>query len=264
MEASVAYSAGMKKHRRHAMVIGASSKGGLGEAVARRLAADGCRVTVASRNTAALDSLAAELGGASIVCDITEEASIEAMIATSGPIDILINAAGTTEAGSLARIERERVDAQMAVHYTANVLLLKHAMRVMPSGSAIILFSSLVARLPGAGLTTYSCAKAAMDQLVRIAAIELGSRNIRINAVAPGFSQTPMTKSIFDAPEIRDLYLSDVPLEGRGVTPDEVAAATAWLADPACFMTGEIIQLSGGAQLGRLPTARELKQARNS
>lgn len=264
MEAAVAYSAGMSENRRHALVIGASSKGGLGEAVARRLAADGCRVTVASRNMVALDSLAQELGGASIGCDITDEASIKAMIAAAGPIDILVNAAGTTEAGGLARIQRERVDAQMAVHYTANVLLLKHAMGAMPAGSAIILFSSLVARLAGAGLTTYSCAKAALDQLVRIAAIELGPKNIRINAVAPGFSQTPMTKSIFDAPEIRDLYLSDVPLEGRGVTPDEVAAAAAWLADPDCFMTGGIIQLSGGAQLGRLPTARELKQARNS
>lgn len=264
MEAPVAYSAGMKEHRRHALVIGASSKGGLGEAVARRLAADGCRVTVASRNADALNSLAAELGGTSIACDITDEASIEAMIAEAGSIDILVNAAGTTEAGGLARIERARVDAQMAVHYTANVLLVKHAMKVMPAGSAIILFSSLVARLAGAGLTTYSCAKAALDQLVRIAAIELGPRNIRINAVAPGFSQTPMTKSIFDAPEIRDLYLANVPLEGRGVTPEEVAAAAAWLADPACFMTGEIVQLSGGAQLGRLPTAGELKQARKN
>jgi len=152
----------------------------------------------------------------------------------------------------------------MALHYTANVLLLKHAMEIMPAGGAIILFSSLTARQPGVGLTAYSCAKAALEQLVRIAALELGPKNIRVNAVAPGFSQTPMTKSIFDAPEIRDLYLADVPIERRGVTPDEVAATTAWLADPACFITGEIVQISGGAQLGRLPTARELKQARNS
>jgi NAD(P)-dependent dehydrogenase (short-subunit alcohol dehydrogenase family) len=254
----------MNGNGRHALVIGASSQGGLGEAVARRLAADGCRLTVASRNKGALDALAAELGGTSIACDIIDEASIESMIDACGPIDILVNAAGTTEAGSLARIKRERVDAQMAVHYTANVLLLKHAMGAMPAGSAIILFSSLTARQPGVGLTTYSCAKAALEQLVRIAALELGPKNIRVNAVAPGFSQTPMTKSIFDVPEIRDLYLSDVPLEGRGVTPDEVAATTAWLADPDCFMTGEIVQISGGAQLGRLPTARELKQARNS
>jgi NAD(P)-dependent dehydrogenase (short-subunit alcohol dehydrogenase family) len=252
----------MSKIGRHALVIGASSQGGLGEATARRLAADGCRVTVASRSKDALAVLAAELGGASISCDITDEVSIAAMIASAGPIDILVNAAGTTEAGGLARIKRERVDAQMAVHYTANVLLLKHAMGAMQPGSAIILFSSLTAQQAGVGLTTYSCAKAALDQLVRIAALELGPIGIRVNAVAPGFSETPMTKSIFDSPEMRDLYLGNVPLEGRGVTPAEVAAAVAWLADPLCFMSGEIIQMSGGAQLGRLPTASELKQAR--
>ncbi len=252
----------MSGNGRHVLVIGASSQGGLGEAVARRLAAEGCRLTVASRNKDALDSLADELGGQSIACDITDEQSIADMIAAAGPVNILVNAAGTTEAGSLARITRERVDDQMAVHYTANVLLLKHAMAAMPQGSAIILFSSLTARLPGAGLTAYSCAKAALEQLVRIAALEFGPKCIRINAVSPGFSQTPMTKSIFDAPEIRDLYLGDVPIGQRGVSPDEVAAAVAWLADPDCFTTGEIIQLSGGAQLGRLPLARELKHAR--
>lgn len=252
----------MTETKRHALIIGASSKGGLGEAVARRLAADGCRVTVASRRKSALDGLAAELGGSSIACDVTDEQSIADMIAAAGEIDIVLNAAGTTEAGGLSRIERERIDAQMAIHYTANVLLLKHAMPAMPKGGAIVLFSSLTAQLAGAGLTTYSCAKAAVEQLVRIAAIELGPRDIRINALAPGFAQTPMTQAIFDAPELRDLYLGDVPLGQRSVHPEEVAAAASWLTQPDCFITGEIIQLSGGAQLGRLPLPRELKQVR--
>ena len=128
MGLALAYSMAMNGNGRHALVIGASSKGGLGEAAARRLAADGCRVTVASRRKTALDSLAQELGGTSIACDITDEDSIAAMIAAAGPIDVLVNAAGTTEAGGLARIKRERIEGQMAMHYTANVLLLKHAM----------------------------------------------------------------------------------------------------------------------------------------
>ena len=249
---------------RTALVIGASSPGGLGEAVARRLAGDGCQMTVAARSSGAVADLAGAIGGKHAVCDIRDETSIAALFAQTGPVDVLVNAAGTTCAGGIARIERAQIEDQMELHFTANALLLKHAVPAMPDGGNVVLFSSLTARLAGVGLAAYSCAKAALEQLVRVAAVELGERGIRVNAVAPGFSQTPMTEAIFADPALTGLYLDHVPLGARAVTPQEVAAAVAWLASPECFTTGEIIQLSGGAQLGRLPDKSDFKMLRKA
>lgn len=247
---------------RKALVIGASSAGGLGEAVAVRLADEGCHVTVAARREGAVAALAERIGGASAACDVTDEVSLQALLTASSPLDIVINAAGTTCAGGIASIRRKQLDEQMALHFTANALLLKYAIPAMPNGGSVVLFSSVTASLAGAGLAAYSCAKAALNQLVRVAAVELGERGIRVNAVAPGFSHTPMTEMIFSHPPLRDLYLGHVPIGRRGVTPAEVASAAAWLASPDCFVTGEIVQVSGGAQLGRLPDAGELRQIR--
>jgi len=249
---------------RKAIVIGASSRGGLGEAVARRLTDDGCAVTVAARRKEAVADLARELGGSHAVCDIRDEASIAAVFEKTGPVEIVVNAAGTTCAGGLSRIERAQLEDQMELHYTANALLLKHAVPAMPAGGNIVMFSSVTAALAGAGLAAYSCAKAACEQLVRVAAVELGERGIRVNAIAPGFSQTPMTEAIFADPALAQLYLGHVPLGARAVTPEEVASAVAWLTSDDCFTTGETIQVSGGAQLGRLPNKNDFKELRKA
>ena len=250
--------------RRRALIIGASSPGGLGEAVARRLAASGAHVALAGRRADALASLAERIGGAALVCDLTDESAIAEMMEAAAPLDILVNAAGTTCAGGLARIERAQLEEQMTLHYVANALLLKHTITAMPKGGAIVLFSSVTAALAGAGLTAYSCAKAALEQLVRIAAVELGEHDIRVNAVAPGFARTPMTKPIFANPQLRDLYLGQVPFGRRAVMPEEVASAVEWLVARDCFASGEIVQVSGGAQLGRLPDNAQLRGLRRA
>lgn len=248
----------MERVRRTALVIGASSPGGLGEATARRLAADGTEVIVAGRNIGSLDRLASQIGGRAMACDLGDEASIEALVAACGSIDILVNAAGTTMARSIVKLTRESIEEQFAIHVTANLLLLKHAAPVMPAGGSIILFSSVTARVAGAGLAAYASAKAALDHVVRIAALEFGSRAIRVNAVAPGFSRTPMTESFLSNSHFDTLYRRESAL-GALVTPEQVAATVAHLAAEDCFITGEIIQVSGGAQLCRLPRADELK-----
>ncbi len=254
----------MNGERKRALIIGASSPGGLGAAAARRLAGDGAEVVVAGRRIEPLEALAAEIGGRAIVCDVTYEDAIVAALADAGPLDILINAAGTADAQPIAKLKRARIEAQLAIHVTGNMLLLKHAAGTVERGGTVILFSSLTARVPGVGLAAYACAKAALDHLVRIAALEFGPLGISVNAVAPGFSPTPMTEDIFADPALSDLYMRECPLGGRAVTPEEVAAAVAWLADPACFTTGEIVQLSGGAHLGRMPNLNEIREARKS
>lgn len=243
---------------RTALVIGASSAGGLGEAAARRLAADGCAVSVAGRSMAPLDSLAASLGGRALHCDVLDESSIAALAEAAGPIDILVNAAGTTLGRTIAKIRREDVESQLAMHVTANILLLKHFAPRMPRGGSIVLFSSVVAKLAGPGLVAYAAAKAALDHVVRIAALEFGPHGVRVNAVAPGFTVTPMTQGFLAQERYETLYRRETAL-GELTQPSQVAAAVSYLASPDCFSSGEIVQVSGGAQLCRLPRADELR-----
>lgn len=248
----------METRDRTALIIGASSAGGLGEAVARRLVADGLRVVLAGRRIDSLAELASELRARSVSCDLTDENSIAAMVEYCGPFDVLVNAAGTTLAQSIAKIRREQIESQLAIHVTANLLLLKHAMPTMADGGSVILFSSITASLAGPGLAAYAAAKAGLNQVVRIAALEFGQRGIRVNAVAPGFSRTPMTESFLANPRFDQLYRRESALNAL-VTPAQVAATVAHLAAIDCFISGEIVQVSGGAQLCRLPRADEIK-----
>lgn len=244
--------------RRTALVLGASSPGGLGEACARRLAADGYRVAVAGRRIESIDRLAADLGGSAHRCDVTDEDGIATMVSEVGRIDVAVNAAGITDVGGIAKIKREAIEAQLAVHVTGNLLFMKHVVASMNSGGSIILFSSLTAKVPGAGLAAYGGAKAALDHIVRIAALEFGPRGIRVNAVAPGFSRTPMTEAFLADERIAGIYSKETAL-GALVTPEQVASAVSWLASDECFATGETVQVSGGAQLLRLPRGDELR-----
>jgi 3-oxoacyl-[acyl-carrier protein] reductase len=243
---------------KRALVLGASSPGGIGEAVAQRLADDGYELTVAGRRREPLEVLAERIGAAAVTCDVTDEDSITAMFESAGPVDVAINVAGTTDVGSIAKIKRERVEAQFAMHVTGNLLFMKHAVAQMPEGGSIILFSSLTARVPGTGLAAYGGAKAALEHIVRIAALEFGPRGIRVNAVAPGFTRTPMTEAFLADDRIAEIYRKETAL--RALTePGQVAAAVAWLAADDCFTTGETIAVSGGAHLLRLPTGAELR-----
>lgn len=248
----------MSDRQKRALVLGASSRGGIGEAVARRLSDDGYAVVVAGRRREPLDVLAAEIRADVLTCDVTDEDSIEAMFEAAGPVDVAVNTAGTTDVGSIAKIKRERVEAQFALHVTGNLLFMKHAVAHMGEGGSIVLFSSLTARIPGTGLAAYAGAKAALEHIVRIAALEFGPRSIRVNAVAPGFTRTPMTEAFLADDRIAAIYKNETAL-GQLTEPAQVASAVSWLASDDCFTTGETIAVSGGAQLLRLPTGAELR-----
>ncbi len=243
---------------RRALVLGASSPGGIGEAVARRLSRDGYSLIIAGRRRETLDALAGDLGGFGVTCDVTDEASIARLFEEAGPLDVAVNVAGTTDVGSIAKIKRERIEAQLAIHVTGNLLFMKHALGRMGEGGSIVLFSSLTARVPGTGLAAYAGAKAALEHIVRIAALEFGPRKIRVNAVAPGFTRTPMTETFLADERIAAIYAGETAL-GALTRPEQVASAVAWLASEDCFMTGETLAVSGGAQLLRLPTGAELR-----
>jgi NAD(P)-dependent dehydrogenase (short-subunit alcohol dehydrogenase family) len=249
----------MEKVQRIALVIGASSEGGLGEAAARRLHADGLRVLVAGRRRGPLEALATEVGGHALSCDVTDENSIAAMVAEAGAVDVLVNAAGTTVGQSILKTRREQIDSQLAVHVTGNILLLKHVAPGMPRGGSIILFSSVTSKLAGHGLAAYGAAKAALDHVVRIAALEFGPLGIRVNAVAPGFTRTPMTEGFLADEKLQALYRRETAM-GELTQPAQVAAAVSYLAGGDCYSTGEILHVSGGAHLCRLPRVDELRR----
>lgn len=248
----------MAERQKRALVLGASSKGGIGEAVARRFADDGYSLLVAGRRREPLDALAEDIHADVLTCDVTDEASIAEMFEAAGPLDVAVNTAGTTDVGSIAKIKRERIEAQFALHVTGNLLFMKHTVAHMGEGGSIILFSSLTARVPGTGLAAYAGAKAALEHIVRIAALEFGPRSIRVNAVAPGFTRTPMTEAFLADDRIAGIYKNETAL-GRLTEPEQVASAVSWLASDDCFTTGETIAVSGGAQLLRLPTGAELR-----
>lgn len=239
------------------VVIGGAS--GIGRATARHLAGSGHRVVVADLAGDAARDHAAELGaghtGAEV--DVTDEAAVEALFADvaarPGGFSGVVNCAGVS---TLARItdhdaaEWRRV---VDVCLTGAFLVLKHAGQRVADGGSLVSVSSLNARQPGTGLGAYCSAKAGITALTEVAALELAPRRIRVNAVAPGLIVTPLTAPAMDVPGVREGYVDNTPL-GRPGEPGEIAAAIRYLlSDEAAWVTGETLNINGGAHLMRYP-----------
>jgi NAD(P)-dependent dehydrogenase (short-subunit alcohol dehydrogenase family) len=231
--------------QRVSVVIGGAS--GLGQATARLLAADGHTVVVADLPGT----------GADVDVDVTDEATVEALFAgvveRHGGFHGVVNCAGTS---TLARVvdhdaaEWRRI---VDVCLTGSFLVLKHAGRMVADGGSLVSLTSLNARQPGTGLAAYCAAKAGLVALTEVTALELAPRKVRVNAVAPGLVVTPLTAPAMDIPGVHDSYVENTPL-GRPGEPAEVAAAVRFLlSDDAAWMTGETMEVNGGAHLMRYP-----------
>jgi 3-oxoacyl-[acyl-carrier protein] reductase len=132
-------------------------------------------------------------------------------------------------------------------------LVIKHAGRHLGEGGALVSLTSLNARQPAIGMSAYCAAKAGLSMLTQVAALELGPRGIRVNAVAPGFVHTPLTEGAAAVPGVLDEYVENTAL-GRAGTPQDIADAVAFLCSPqSSWLTGEILDLNGGAHLKRYP-----------
>lgn len=227
------------------VVIGGAS--GIGAATARVLTAADHRVVVADLPGT----------GADLDVDVTDEASVAALfdrvVAEHGGFSGVVNCAGVS---TLARVvdhdaaEWRRV---IDVCLTGSFLVLKHAGRRVADGGSLVSLSSLNARQPGTGLAAYCASKAGLDALTQVTALELGTRGIRVNAVAPGLVVTPLTAPAMEIAGVRDAYLDNTAL-GRSGEPEEIAAAIRFLlSDDAAWITGEILDINGGAHLKRYP-----------
>lgn len=244
-----------EKEVRSAVVVGGAS--GIGAAIARALAVDGARVTIADRNVEHAKILAAELGpehGAAAV-EVSDEDSVrtlfESVRASCGRLDIVVNSAGISAAGAVTDLAAEKFRRVVDVCLTGAFLVIKHAGRLMDDGGAIISLSSLNARQPGPGMAAYCSAKAGLVMLSQVAALELAPRRIRVNTIAPGIVVTPLTGPGLQVPGLEDDYLANTPL-GRAGTPEEVADAAVYMAR-ASWLTGETLDLNGGAHLLKYP-----------
>jgi 3-oxoacyl-[acyl-carrier protein] reductase len=236
---------------RAAVVVGGAS--GIGRAVAYALAADGCRVIVADRNTDGARAVAAELGDphTAATVEVTDEDSVRALFQQADALDVVVNTAGYSGVGLITELPVQDFRSVVDVCLTGAFLVIKHAAPRLRDGGALVSLSSLNGRQPAAAMSAYCAAKAGLSMLTQVAALELAPRGIRVNAVAPGFVHTPLTEPATQIPGVLDEYLENTPL-GRAGTAEEIAEAVVFLCK-APWLTGEVLDLNGGAHMKRYP-----------
>ena len=242
---------------RIALVTGASQ--GIGRACALELARAGATVALAARNEAKLAEVATEIaaaGGqaAAFALDVSSEVSIKAgakaVIERFGKVEILVNNAGITRDGLMLRMKRHDWDDVLGTNLTGAFLLTQALLSPMLKNrwGRIINISSVVGRTGQAGQVNYAASKAGLIGLTRSMAREVASRGITVNAVAPGYIETPMT-AVLDEKQ-RAAMMATIPL-GRAGTDREIAQAVAFLAsDAAGYITGHVLDVNGGMFMG--------------
>ena len=242
---------------RIALVTGASQ--GIGRACAMELARAGATVALAARNEAKLAEAVSEIEaaggkGAAFALDIASEESIKsaarAVLERFGKVEILVNNAGITRDGLMLRMKRADWDEVLGTNLTGAFLLSQALLSPMLKNrwGRIINISSVVGRTGHAGQVNYAASKAGLIGLTRSMAREVASRGITVNAVAPGYIETPMT-AVLDEKQ-RAAMMAAIPL-GRPGTDGEIAQSVAFLAsDAAGYITGHVLDVNGGMFMG--------------
>jgi 3-oxoacyl-[acyl-carrier protein] reductase len=237
---------------RVALVTGASR--GIGRAIAARLASQGALVVAAARGDNArpvVDEITASGRRAeAIALDVTVAGEAERAVSTAverhGRIDILVNNAGIARDQLMLRMKRDDWDAVIATNLTAAFALTQAALKPMikQRGGRIVNISSVVGQSGNAGQANYAASKAGLIGFSKAVALEVASRGITVNVVAPGLIETDMTRAITDS--AREDWASKIPLRRLG-TPDDIAAAVCFLAsDEASYITGQVLAVNGG------------------
>lgn len=247
----------MTEQKKIALVTGATR--GIGRAIAAQLAADGFTVVGTATSQAGADSISEFLqqqgnNGGGVVLDVSDAASVQTALKEvnekfGAPL-VLVNNAGITRDNIMLRMKDDEWDAVINTNLNSLFRVCKGNLKGMTKArwGRIINISSVVGVMGNAGQTNYAAAKGGVEGFTRALAREIGSRNITVNSVAPGFIQTDMTDQLTEAQ--REAMLTQIPLARLG-TVAEIASAVAWLAsDGAGYVTGTTIHVNGGMFTG--------------
>ncbi|MDP7019455.1 MAG: glucose 1-dehydrogenase [Pirellulaceae bacterium] len=242
---------------KRALVTGASK--GIGVGLARGLAAAGAELVVNARNADELETTAARLReetGATIHCEPFDlsaadelDSFLGSVVERCGPIDILINNAGRTHRGAAHEMPlekwREVLDLNLTTVFALSQAFAKHRMAA-GGGGRIINVGSLMCSTTRPNNTPYAASKGGVLLLTKAMAVDWADHGIRVNAIGPGYIDTPLNKALVDDPEFSDWVTQRCPL-GRWGTPDDLSGTVVFLASPASeFITGQIIYVDGG------------------
>jgi NAD(P)-dependent dehydrogenase (short-subunit alcohol dehydrogenase family) len=246
-----------------AIVTGASS--GIGRAAALLFAQEGAKVVVAARRKPELDALVAEIvaaGGRAVAVagDVRDAAHAETLVATAreqfGGLDVAFNNAGTLgELGSVQAVSLDGWRETLDINLTSAFLGAKHQIPAMieRGGGSLIFTSTFVGHTAGMpGMAAYAAGKAGLVGLTQVLAAEYGAQGIRVNALLPGGTDTPMGRSVADTPEKQD-FVAGLHALKRTAAPEEIARSALYLAsEAASFMTGTAMLVDGGVSVFRV------------
>lgn len=227
---------------------------GIGRAIAHALAKQGAKVVISDINEELCAKTTAEFeaegfAALGVPCNVTNSESVgkmvEAVVAKWGRIDVLVNNAGITRDALFMRMTEDQWQAVIDTNLTSAFKVTQPVLKVMSKqrSGRIVNIASTTGVHGNFGQVNYAAAKAGLIGFTKTVALEYASRNITSNAVAPGFIDTDMTKALGE--EIINKILDKVPLKRMG-TPDDIAAAVCFLAGPGSYVTGQVIEVSGG------------------
>ena len=247
-----------------AIVLGATTADGMGQAIARRLAAEGAKVVVSGRREEGMRGIASEIGGAFCTADITDEAQIARLVQfaveTYGGLHIAVNAAGASEQIPFCQMSEEHLIRMAKMHFVGPALFIKHVAEAIVDDGAIVNISSLSAYDPIVGIAAYAGSKRAGDHMVQAAAVEYRAKRLRINAVIPSLVPTPLSRAAIEGygldPVAFEQTFADLTPLGRVARPEDIAAFVYMLVRDEYFETGQLLHYSGGNSLLGTPRQR--------
>ena len=246
-----------------AVILGAAGRDNMGQVMARTFAREGARVLVAGRQEDELRTLAHAIGARHALCDVTRKGDLEALAGAAveayGKVDVAVNCTGWGLMAKLLETTEEQLDRLSALQFKGPYFFLQAFVGRMAGtgGGSVIQISSASVHCLLNNHAAYIATKAAGEALVRCFANEFGAKGVRVNAIAPGLTSTPMTEKEVHLPGLEEAFLKEYPL-GRIGTTQDVADAALWLAGDECFMTGQVLQVNGGLTLRRNPTQKEI------
>jgi NAD(P)-dependent dehydrogenase (short-subunit alcohol dehydrogenase family) len=249
-----------------ALILGASTHGGIGEATARAYQQAGAKLVLSARRLDACGEIARAVGGTALSCDVTKEAEVAALVAstvkTHGRLDVALVVAGGHANEPFDAMQADTLRRLFELNVVGPMYFIKHCARAMQPGASIIVVTSHSAQLTTVGVGAYGCTKAAAERLVEVAAFEYSAKGIRVNSLSPSMVETPMSEPALKMRAgLREGFERETPL-GRLANVDEIAAGALWLADDKCFTTGDVIRVGGGIHLRRFPAPSDFAPRR--